>query len=61
MTTIASIILYALAVFAGTMVGVGAGHSKGKPADEQTQATLIVAGVALILFFGLAVALQVAE
>lgn len=60
MSTVASIVLYAMAVFAGTMIGVGAGRTKNKAPDEETQNSLIVAGVALILFFGLAVALQVA-
>jgi hypothetical protein len=49
MITAASIILYAIAVFAGTMMGVGAGQSKGRPVDSATQDNLLVAGVAAIL------------
>ena len=60
MSTIVSITLYAISVFIGCMMGLGAGKAD-KPVDEKTANTAIALFIALILFFGLATALQVAS
>lgn len=59
MSTIVSIILYAIAVFIGCMMGLGAGKAE-EPVDEKTANTAIALSIALLLFFGLATILQVA-
>lgn len=61
MSSVASIILFAVSVFIGSLIGFTAGETKGKPVDKNTENNIMVAGFALVLFFGLAVALQVSS
>ncbi|WP_107678076.1 hypothetical protein [Agrobacterium sp. LAD9] len=61
MTTLASIVLYALSVLAGSMIGIAANEIKNKPENTDTETLFVVLIVALFLFFGLATALQVAS
>lgn len=60
MITLASIVLYAVSVFIGTMIGFAASEARGNPVDAKTEYNLTILGSAFLLFFALAVLLQVA-
>lgn len=61
MSTLVSIILYGLSIFSASMMGFGASQSRNKPLDRDAESSVSVAGVAAIIFFVLAVALQVTK